>query len=314
MGENVKGALRALILAICASAVSYANQPVANKPVVQHSAQKPSEATTKPQAAVINDPTPNKKPAEAYKSDCSKPNNEGEAVFCVQARQAAAAEALNELTSEQLGVTKEEKLWNKASVIFLLLSFLASAGAAVAAAIAAKHAKDAIRTDRAWVTGKIIEANLSHNSTITDETGTHQYPDVLGFWLIWTNTGRSPAINMELYTNFRVVPFTDESAHQFTPEWGNAPSEGMVLGPGATVGTHRFAIGGDKYNKVVGRTHKIVLYAAVRYLDVIERRTMRYSEACAEVMVIGIGPPDPQTGRRTPTIQSANVGRQNTAT
>jgi hypothetical protein len=289
----------ALLVLVSEGGIAHAQQPVTHEPVVQHAASQKRDTNPQPLSLAANDSKPDKKPAETYKPDCANPHNEGEGNFCTQMRQAAAAEALNKITQDQV-------LWNKVGAILLLLSFFASAGAALAAALASKHAGEALRTDRAWITAidTVIEEHTQPN------VGGTIYPVGLGLPMKWKNSGRTPALKTEIYSAFRLVAWEDTEVPMFQKP-SAFTGTGSVLGPDLEVTSATNPIVGDHYNRVMARQAKVFIYSTARYFDIFDQRTARFSEACFEIRWVGTQVmPDGTIGNR---FSRSPRGPQNTA-
>jgi hypothetical protein len=296
----------AILVLASAGGIAPAQQPVTYEPVVQHPASQSQDTNRQPPSLAANDSKSDKKPAETYKPDCANPHNEGEGNFCTQMRQVVASEALNKITENQV-------LWNKVGAILLLFSFLASAGAAIAAGLAAKHAGiaatyagEALRTDRAWITAidTVIEEHTNPN------VGGTVYPNGLGIRVKWKNSGRTPALNTEVFFAFRVVEW-NEIEIPMLPKPQAFTGTGAAVGPGLEITSGNAVIVGDRYNGVMARQAKVFIYSMVRYFDIFDGRIARASEACFEVLWLGSQVmPD---GRTSNLFSRSPRGPQNTA-
>lgn len=156
---------------------------------------------------------------------------------------------------------------------------------AEAAVDAAKSAREAIRTERAWLCYDRVSQASFTNSEIDGRTVNDGYM----FSPVWINVGRTPAIRVSIRTEFKLVGFSDP-----LPSFGNsvqASSSPLVyatLGPSMVMKTNEVILDDDQWVSLKTRTHKLFIYCQVVYLDVFSNSDQvserHYSEICLEVI------------------------------
>jgi hypothetical protein len=277
-----------------------------DKPTQQHASQHRRNPAPQPTPVAVDSTKNQQQPTEAYEPKCDKPRSEGELEACAQLRQAKAAETLNDLTVAQVQIAKGQLKWTGFEVTGLVISIIVSAIAAIAAIRAAQYAGDAVRTDRAWVTSHAAHWRYSQNTNI----GGVVYPQGISFTVPWLNSGRTPALQVDLVNALRHVPI-DAPCQPFDFQWPAQHEFNAVIGPGVAMQTIERGFGGAQFDQLVNRTHKVILFSAISYLDVYST-TRHESQACVEITINGVlqrqfAPPEY-------VVQVKPVGPQNTAT
>jgi hypothetical protein len=296
--------MRAWLLLITTIALgpAYAiEQPSTNEPVKDETPQQNTGAKPNQSPAAIDDPKSHQETAKPYKPDCAEPNNEGEANFCNLQRQARAAEALNDITASQV-------LWSKLSAYGLLVTVIFTAIAAFSAARSTKLAREAIGTGRAWIT----PAGVSYYESSNTVAGPSKYAKAITFYVVWKNTGNTPAIKAQLSSAHRVILINDACPDDFKTEW--APDEeGAIIGPDMPANAAQGAVGDQDLTDFESSKKKVIVYSAARYFDIFDKRLFRKSEACYEMRMDG-WETNSRTGVSKIRIATRSVGHRNTAT
>lgn len=176
-----------------------------------------------------------------------------------------------------------------------------------AAQALARSAADSAYSERAWISQERAEPgtakNLFMNGVIHKEN--------LLVSLVWRNTGRSPATNVNIFTTSKVlaaedpVPVFEESGPFLEERKG-------ILGPTiAAAGEMQVIVDNDVINVKTGKSNWYV-YSKVTYGTVFEPHITRTAESCFRVVVSGdrILP----NGDAVLKVDFMAVGRQNTAT
>ncbi|MCG2639667.1 MULTISPECIES: hypothetical protein [Bradyrhizobium] len=174
-----------------------------------------------------------------------------------------------------------------------------------AAQAAARSAADAAYSERAWMSMDGFDQALS--TDLITEDG--RYPEAIGIAPKWKNTGRSPAIRVEIFTTMRA-----ERIDGPIPTFETPPPEdsGGIVGPGlGGIGVHQWIYGDNLGHFRLGAV-RCFIYSRVRYRTIFEPDFVRTSEICFSVQFDGLyrGP----DGAMVPRLIYTNRGSQNTAT
>lgn len=186
--------------------------------------------------------------------------------------------------------------------ILLGASLIYSARAASASAIAAKAAEDVLKADRAWISLVRMDRNFHTNPVVSGV----KYPDGIGFFTVWINSGRSPALQVGVWVDVRVVRREDP-----VPHFEKEPiDENSIVGQGITITTREIPVVGDDLSNLIEMKSFAYLYTYVRYRDVFGE-IIRDSELCLRIFFQGYF--DDGKGGQLPRFGAVPVGPQNRA-
>jgi hypothetical protein len=177
-----------------------------------------------------------------------------------------------------------DKLWNAGERQLELLAETSAAqsrdmrASLEVSRAAAKAAAEAAYSERAWVTPEALDGVRISNLFVDGI----QYDKGLGAIVKWKNTGRSPAIRLEIYSMSKFIPF-EEATPRFDEVVPNPEEIRGILGPtlGAT-GQLLHICGEDLSNFEEGKI-KWYIYSRTTYSTVFEPDIRRVSEVCTRV-------------------------------
>lgn len=174
-----------------------------------------------------------------------------------------------------------------------------------AARDSADAAMAAVGSERAWISFEKLECSDLGDGIIDNvavKRGIRFHPQ-------WKNQGRSPAINAQAYTGFKIVDIADQSIPPFCHTWGKDVGS-FPFGPNIPVGVNAVALGDINRDDLINRKTAIIIYSVVRYRDIFKNNIAR--EVCLRVTFGGhIKNSDGTTGVRW---EIRPVGPQNNAT
>lgn len=196
---------------------------------------------------------------------------------------------------------------------FLYLTFreakrTADAGikAAEQAGVAADAARDALAVERAWVTHAGFNRSVTLNPTIHGKV----YAKGVMIQQVWANTGRSPAVRLDLYVADKIIP-AGHSAPVF--EIPDRPEQRSgVMGPGTRVTTAWSGIPQEIAERVRNGELRWFIYSRATYGTITDPGANCISEVCAEIEYDG--EIVRQDGTVTPNLTLSMNGAQNGAT
>jgi hypothetical protein len=184
--------------------------------------------------------------------------------------------------------------------VLLAVSLIWSARATKAANRAARAAQDVLKAERAWIT--------------PDDLG-REIDDIkkqLGFTIVWTNSGRSPALNVESWCDIRIGDIAEEVPPKFERGVSQKIVRGMIIGQGANATSGPVYISGEDAVDFMNRRKVAYIYSHCVYNDIFDKSEVRLSEVCVRVEFRGIA--TDQEGRKREVFSIGAVGSQNSAT
>lgn len=309
MDSRIRHRLVPILFFIIPTAIGIAcatDSPSSKKSAVQNTDYANERSFAERSLSVIANTKEREDPAAPYRPDCSDPHDERDANFCRQAQLVKSAEELNVFTQQQVDTAFSQLYWTRVEAFGLIVSLFITAIAAWSAAAAAKAAKDAIGTERAWITARRVDCGTATDATVD---GVH-YPRAYVFSVAWINSGRSPAVKSDIFTFHRTLGSSDQCP-EFEPNW-NSFDSGATIGPNLEVSGAVRAVVGKDYERFASGVAKVFIYSAVRYFDTFKKTMVRESEACFEVKLDGSL--DAGGGRLIPRFSTRAVGAQCKAT
>ncbi len=150
------------------------------------------------------------------------------------------------------------RLWQGAEAQHLTLK--ASVEEARKAANAANASAAAYRSaERAWVGVTRMNSNKFQNGIID---GAFVKEGVTVSFSV-TNSGRTPAINLVLYSDFKVIEFDSQDVPIFEEELGDNEPNKSILVPGAAGTGRYFGLNEEDTKKFLSRRAQIIMYCLV---------------------------------------------------
>jgi hypothetical protein len=173
-----------------------------------------------------------------------------------------------------------------------------------AAQAAARSAAESAYSERAWMTTDGFEPALG--TTIIFDGVT--YPEGIGIAPRWKNTGRSPAVRVDIFTEHRM----ERADNPIIPRFDAPIPENLgVVGPSVTAtGVQRWICGDDLGNFRLGAL-KCFIYSRVSYGTIFEPDLAKTSEICCCIEYNGEQQISP--GNTVPRLLYNIRGPQNTA-
>jgi hypothetical protein len=178
--------------------------------------------------------------------------------------------------------------------------------AAEAARDAAIAAQETLKSNRAWMCMSQWTGASIGNAFID---GVH-IGETYGFSIVWENSGRSPALDFNIYTEIKTIGRDDELP-TFDVSRGLVQDIRAILGPGKQGASLIKPLPSDEYHSFKNRERHVVLYCLVNYRDIFDTTIIRRSEVCLKLSCVGDMPD--ATGRTMPYITGGPVGPQNSA-
>jgi hypothetical protein len=217
----------------------------------------------------------------------------------------AAQEGMNEATQKMAEYSFVQTVLIAIGTGALIYTLYLTRQANNAAMQAAEAAIRAANAERAWVTFDSFDSGQLTNITID---GVHHER---GFAIIprWRNTGRSPAVRVDVYVDHRVVSVADPVPY-FEPPPASEDRHG-IFGPGVDgTGSWR-VISGDTFDRIKAGELKWFVYSKVKYGTTLDPDSVNASQMCALVDFNGERIED---GELRPNVGLTFIGPQNTAT
>lgn len=290
----VRGCLIVCIL-ICTSALAQQQNGVGSDAAASNTGDHQSPERTGAKSATTHFAPGNRVDPNTYRAICDSPKDKDHADLCQQWRVAEAAES-------QIWLTGVGLVLVFGTLVFTAIAARAARDAVKEGEKATAAALQAVGMERAWITfGGFSCGAIPVEKTMEPSKGIQGF----GYIVTWKNTGRTPALRLTCYTDYRIV-FPPEMIPTF--EADEPPTDGLKsvpLGPGDTVHTKL------KHLRLedAGMHVHLVVYSRVEYYDLISS-IMRISEICARVESTPQMRPDGTIGG---VFTLSPVGRQNTA-
>jgi hypothetical protein len=163
-----------------------------------------------------------------------------------------------------------------AGTILLAASLIYSARATKAAADAADAASKTLAAERAWLTWETFHLEHFQNSTIGDTF----YQNGFGIICEWKNTGRSPAINIKIHGDVRVVEGDKTSIPIFHADLASSGTAAAHLGVGGVTSISTGILSDQQAVDFRSGRVDVIIYSTVSYFDIFHPEVIRVSEAC----------------------------------
>jgi len=171
-------------------------------------------------------------------------------------------------------------IFTAVGVFFLAETLEETALATRYASEAADLARQTLNGDRAWLLMGDVDTAANND---VDANGNHIRPDFF-FNMRMSNSGRSPAINVEIRRQLKIeqrpvdpeVVSIDENV-----EW----SATVPVGSGQQTTIHWFQVQIDALRAVRRGTHRVLMLVEVRYNDIFTN-LQHSTRACCEVLVV----------------------------
>jgi hypothetical protein len=171
-----------------------------------------------------------------------------------------------------------------------------------AAIDSAETAQQVLKAERAWITLVKMDHALHTNPIV----GGIRYPEGIGFFTIWTNSGRSPALQVGVSVDVRVVSCEDP-----VPVFEKvAVAENSIVGHGIPFNTGEAPVVGASLVDLMNMKSFAYLYTYVVYRDVFGE-TLRESELCLRIVPQGYF--KDEKGQQRPRFGAIPIGHQNSA-
>ncbi len=167
---------------------------------------------------------------------------------------------------------------------------------------AAQAAIDAVTAERPWVLTNGFETNMARDAVIFGEV--HREAFILR--IKWKNFGRSPAINVNMYTDYKVTDLGAPIPKFKRPEQDELRAGSMA--PGSQAVTNLIAFPIDVYNKMSNREVDIYVYSAASYKST-NNTEINFSEQCSVLSVNGHLLEE--NGTLSPNVGLGPIGPQN---
>lgn len=236
--------------------------------------------------------------AKIYQPNCGKPENQPDADLCTQRRVADA-------TEKALQYTLAQTIIGALGVAFVVVTLGFTARANKAAGIAAQAAVDSVGAERAWMTHGGFQPgsieNSKYNGILIDKG--------LYLSLVWVNSGRSPAINVSIWSDFKIIPLGNLPG---LFEKGVADSDNpqsFAVGSGGSVEGNPVILHGHDMYKYQNHEALFIVWSRIEY-GTATTNLRYYSELTAKVEWSGFVT-DKNTGKIMPRISISPVGKQN---
>jgi hypothetical protein len=168
---------------------------------------------------------------------------------------------------------------------------------------ASKAQAEALKiSERAWIAWRRIISRPLKDVIVNGE----EWGDGIAFIIEWVNSGKTPAIKLDLISQTKIVYKEDSvPTFTFTPDAGQHQS---TLSPSVIVTSRPRLIKKQDINALRNRQCRIFIYGRADYETVILEEPPKYSEVCFEVEHQGIT----ETGQDSFAFSAA--GPQNSAT
>jgi hypothetical protein len=158
--------------------------------------------------------------------------------------------------------------------ILLTASLIFSARATRAAVEAANAARDTLGSERAWVHFHDLDQEQHTDLTVRGS----YFKNAMAFYIVWINTGRSPALEVEMLSDHKVIDRdmasgripTSADIPRFTPNIPNNNPFKMVLGQNRPQRSAERIIGDEELTAFMQHKKILCVYGYVRYRDVFQ--------------------------------------------
>lgn len=211
-----------------------------------------------------------------------------------------------------ISASQQSAYWTKITAIvgffgtgLVALSLAASALATKAALDAAKYAREALHSDRAWMVADEHICKILTNCLI-DKVRTRCS---LGVQLAWINKGRSPALKIACLRDFSLVlPSQDAPIFDAPIDLANG-----MAGPEKNIKTFQISLTQSQADAFFARERDLICYSKIAYLDVYRPDKVRISEQTLRLKYAGLSHPSLIQVDKF-AIEAMPVGEQNGAT
>jgi hypothetical protein len=175
------------------------------------------------------------------------------------------------------------------------------------ARMSAQAATEAAYSERAWMSPDGFGTHPIKNLIVNGIS----YDEAIGITQTWRNTGRSPAIRVNIFSAARVVQ-TGAPIPTFDPGTSITIEERKgIFGPNISADSEMQFIFGENFANLNAGKVRWIVYSRATYSTVFEPDAVKFSESCIMVEINGgMHLPDGSIG---PRITSGPVGPQNTA-
>lgn len=129
----------------------------------------------------------------------------------------------------------------------------------------------AVQSERAWVSFSGIE-------TFADG-------DEIGFAVMWTNSGRSPALDLQFYIASDILNRGDEDIIRFDRPQPKIIHKSTPFGPGMSKSTNVCRLGPKAFDLWTSGAIRVIIYSFVGYRDFYSDDP-RHTEFCGEIEYI----------------------------
>lgn len=258
-------------------------------------------------------------PREAYEHGCTGSDKRDDCLLLWRSTRAAEIQAK---------AAVDQVYWSHAAFWFLVFTFVATSLAAyfayraaeathagaVADEASAKTADETLKTMQRTARSE-LRVWTTYTSVNIDEIDGYlakgvNYPRALELSIRWTNSGRSPALNVAIASDSQILGYNDTKVPIFaTVPKTRGPA---VIGPGITMSGESIALYGDSFDNFVGRRTKVFLYSVVQYRDAYNPEELWKSECCIQIKYRGMG--KGRDGKPRIALTMGPMGPQNTAT
>ena len=163
-------------------------------------------------------------------------------------------------------------------------------------------------SDRAWMIHDGLTVADISDSTINNVF----YKKSLGFIVQWKNKGRSPAIHVRNYTDYKIVGVTDRDVPRFESN-SDLAAMGAPVGPDSQVESNLIVINEAEAARLLEKDKvAVIIYSRIRYHDIFNPIKPRESEICLRIAFTGYH--RTAGGQPEKNWQTTPIGLQNSAT
>jgi hypothetical protein len=121
------------------------------------------------------------------------------------------------------------------------------------------------RTERAWVSFEGVKFEGTTNVRV--------------LYASWKNFGRTPAINVEMYKDIRIVGVNDAIPY-FNPPNPDGPRQTLSIGAGYDITSPDTFVPVDVWMRVRNGQAKLFFYSRIKYGSIFEPNKQKISEFC----------------------------------
>ena len=177
------------------------------------------------------------------------------------------------------------------------------ANAALVAAAQSAEANEIARGgDRAWMCLQSYQQGMLQNVRIEGDV----IEDGLGFIPVWANLGKSPAVNVKVFRDFKVIPFGTELPI-FTPIMDGSR---MTVAPTLQMSAAIAALTDNETKDFRAQRTQVALYSRVEYNDIYNLGVQRISEQCV-LITHQLGTRSTIDGAEIEAVDISQAGPQN---